>query len=405
MKPSIFNTIIEEKDYLLMFNSLSGALLKLPKESLKKHEKDLYKEGFFVEDDKDELLTYKYIYYKKLFGNNKNLDITIALTTNCNLCCPYCFEMGNRNKEYINQEVTDAIIKYITSQKNKNIHITWFGGEPLLCFDRIIEINEKLILNEISFRASLITNGTLFSDKIIENLHLLKLNNIQITLDGNRLMHNQKRFFSNGIGTFDIILSNVTSILEKTNIHLTLKINVDKSNIDSCLEVSNEITNKYSKYITQKQLTITNNSIKNKTDYEGCSQCLSEDEYFDFKTKVLHEKISLPRLHLACPLRFSEHIMIGPDGSIYKCLEHIGNKPKSIGNIKSYHFSISQMAKLALNNEPFNDPECSKCSILPICGGGCPIDREIKLSGKEISLCPYLKNNLSTMIKKICNNL
>lgn len=188
-------------------------------------------------------------------------------------------------------------------------------------------------------------------------------------------MHNQKRFFSNGIGTFDIILSNVTSILEKTNIHLTLKINVDKSNIDSCLEVSNEITNKYSKYITQKQLTITNNSIKNKTDYEGCSQCLSEDEYFDFKTKVLHEKISLPRLHLACPLRFSEHIMIGPDGSIYKCLEHIGNKPKSIGNIKSYHFSISQMAKLALNNEPFNDPECSKCSILPICGGGCPIDR------------------------------
>ncbi|WP_373725525.1 hypothetical protein, partial [Bacteroides heparinolyticus] len=80
MKPSIFNTIIEEKDYLLMFNSLSGALLKLPKESLKKHEKDLYKEGFFVEDDKDELLTYKYIYYKKLFGNNKNLDITIALT-------------------------------------------------------------------------------------------------------------------------------------------------------------------------------------------------------------------------------------------------------------------------------------------------------------------------------------
>ncbi len=37
MKPSIFNTIIEEKDYLLMFNSLSGALLKLSKESLKKH--------------------------------------------------------------------------------------------------------------------------------------------------------------------------------------------------------------------------------------------------------------------------------------------------------------------------------------------------------------------------------
>jgi uncharacterized protein len=96
--------------------------------------------------------------------------------------------------------------------------------------------------------------------------------------------------------------------------------------------------------------------------------------------------------------------MIGPDGNIYKCLEHIGDKSKNIGNIKNYSISISKMAKIALSNEAFDDVECSNCAILPICGGGCPINRAQKASGKNISLCSFFKNNLPTIIKDVCNN-
>lgn len=403
MKYSIFNTTVEKNDYLYMYNSLSGALLKLPKKELEKYQEILYREGFLVEDDKDEILTYKYIYYKKVFGKT-NLNLTIAPTTNCNLCCPYCFEKGNKHIEYITPEIIDAIMKYIISKKDKHIHIIWFGGEPLLSYDKIVQLNNYLIDNDIQYHSSLITNGTLFNDNIIKKLPLLKLRNIQITLDGNRTDHNQKRFFLNNKGTFDIILSNLTKILERTSIHVTLKINIDKSNINSYLNLINELTNKYSNYIASKQLAITNNSVKNRTDYEGCTDCLSEDEYFEFKTKTLHEKIPFPSLHLGCPLRYSEYLIIGPDGYIYKCLEHIGDKSKNIGNIKNYSFSISKMAKLALSNEPFDDMKCANCSILPICGGGCPISREQKASGKNISLCSFFKNNLSSIIVDACDN-
>ncbi len=403
MKHSKFNTVVEKIDNLLIYNSLSGALLKIPKNKIKEYENILCKEGFLVEDDKDELLTYKYIYYKKLFENS-GLHLTIAPTTDCNLCCPYCFEEGNKHKEYMDQEVSDSIIKYIISKKDKNIHITWFGGEPLLCFNRIVDLSNNLADNNVHFRASMITNGTLFSDNIIDKLPSLNLSSIQITLDGERLEHNQKRFFKNKMGTFDVILSNVTKLLENTSIHVVLKINIDKDNINSYLELVGSLTTKYDKYITTNQLTILNNSVKNRTDFKGCTKCLSEDEYFEFRTKVLHENIPIPHLHLSCPLRHSGNLMIGPDGNIYKCLEHIGDKSQSIGNIKNYSISISKMAKLALSNDPFDDIECSNCAILPICGGGCPIDRASKASGKSISLCPFIKANLSTIIGKACNN-
>lgn len=402
MKYSIFNTIVQEDDSLLIYNSLSGALLRVPKNKINEYKELFYKEGFLVEDNKEELLTYKYIYYKKLFDNNR-IDITIAPTTNCNLCCPYCFEEGHKYEEYMTQEVSDSIIEYILSKKDRDIHITWFGGEPLLCFDRIIYISRKLVDNNVHFQASMITNGTLFTDYKIENLSYLNLKSIQITLDGEKAEHNQKRFFKNKQGTFDLILSNVNKLLEKTSIHITLKINIDKNNIRSYVSLVDSLTKSYKKYIANKQLTILNNSVKNRTDYEGCTQCLSENEYFEFKTNILHEKKTIPQLHLACPLRHSGTLMIGPDGSIYKCLEQIGDKFKSIGNIKAHSISISKMARFALGNEPFNDIECSNCSILPICGGGCPIDRDKKASGKNISLCPSIKENLSTIIREVCN--
>lgn len=402
MKDSKFNTIIEKEEDLLMYNSFSGALLKIPKNKIKDYESILYKEGFLVDDDKDELLTYRYLYYKTLFYNNK-LDLTIATTTSCNLSCPYCFEEGNKHKEFIDQDIIDAIIRYIISQKEKKIYITWFGGEPLMCIDKIFDLNNELIKNGIQYHASMITNGTLLTNDIIDKLPLLKLNSIQITIDGEKTEHNQKRFFKNGKGTFDVILSNVTKLLERTSIHVVLKINIDKHNMKSCLSLIESLKKEYNKYINSNQLSITNNSVKNRTDFEDCSQCLSENEYFEFRTKVLHENITIPQLHFACPLRHNGNLMIGPDGSIYKCLEHIGDKFKRIGNIKSHSISISKMAKLALGHDPFDDKECSNCAILPICGGGCPLDRAQKDNGKDISLCPFIKTNLETIIKNTYN--
>ncbi|MGP1537185.1 radical SAM protein [Bacteroides heparinolyticus] len=401
MRYSIFNTTIDKGEYLILYNSLSGALLKLSKKKIDDAKDILIQKGFLVEDNENEVLSYKYIYYNQIFSK-KSLDITIAPTTDCNLCCPYCFEEGNKHKEYMDDITLNAIAKYIISKKERTIELTWFGGEPLLCYDKIVKLNDLLISNNVSFTTSIITNGTLFTDDKIKLLNQLNIQQIQITLDGEQENHDKKRFFrKNQQGTYTLILSNIEKILKNTSITLFLKINVDKENLVSCKELMEFLHEKFQEYLNNGTLKISSNYIRNITNFEGCEKCITEEEYLNFYTKVEHNQLSIPQLCLPCPLRVQSHIVIGPDGSIYKCLEFIGNKAKSIGNINSFSISVSKLAKYALKYEPFEDPECQKCSILPICGGGCPNERELKAFGKRESICPSIKKEFATILENV----
>lgn len=401
MRYSIFNTTIDKGEYLILYNSLSGALLKLSKKKIDDAKDILIQKGFLVEDNENEVLSYKYIYYNRIFSK-KSLDITIAPTTDCNLCCPYCFEEGNKHKEYMDDITLNAIAKYIISKKERTIELTWFGGEPLLCYDKIVKLNDLLISNNVSFTTSIITNGTLFTDDKIKLLNQLNIQQIQITLDGEQENHDKKRFFrKNQQGTYTLILSNIEKILKNTSITLFLKINVDKENLVSCKELMEFLHEKFQEYLNNGTLKISSNYIRNITNFEGCEKCITEEEYLNFYTKVEHNQLSIPQLCLPCPLRVQSHIVIGPDGSIYKCLEFIGNKAKSIGNINSFSISVSKLAKYALKYEPFEDPECQKCSILPICGGGCPNERELKAFGKRESICPSIKKEFATILENV----
>lgn len=108
----------------------------------------------------------------------------------------------------------NAIAKYIISKKERTIELTWFGGEPLLCYDKIVKLNDLLISNNVSFTTSIITNGTLFTDDKIKLLNQLNIQQIQITLDGEQENHDKKRFFrKNQQGTYTLILSNIEKIL------------------------------------------------------------------------------------------------------------------------------------------------------------------------------------------------
>ena len=94
-------------------------------------------------------------------------------------------------------------------------------------------------------------------------------------------------------------------------------------------------------------------------------------------------------------------VLLGPDGNIYKCLEHIDKKGTEIGNINNMSVSKRKVTQYAFAHSPFDDPECIKCKMLPICGGGCPLDRTRKERGMIDSTCPYIKENINEIIKTV----
>lgn len=400
MKYSKYNNIVEDEEYIFLYNSLKGSFARIKRDQYNLKNPKLAEHGFIVEDDKDELLTYKYGYFNELFVND-TLNLSISTTMDCNLSCPYCFEDGNKSNQYLSDEVINSLVKFLIKRKDRRIHITWFGGEPLLSFESIVKINKLLDENKIKYEAIIITNGTLFTDKIIEQLDSLCISSVQITLDGIRDLHNKKRFFNNGKGTFDVILSNVEKILKQTKARVFLKTNIDKTNIDSYPELEKYIHSLFYEYILSKQLKLTENYVRNRTDFSGCSNCITEEEYFDFLYDKMGRKIQFPDIKGPCPLRCRNSLVIGPDGNIYKCLEFLGDKTKRIGNITNFSINLYKQSESALAYSPFDDEKCKDCSVLPICGGGCPIDRQKLKSGELKSVCSYEKNKLDSILMRL----
>ncbi len=115
--------------------------------NLKKADQNLFNElveaKFIVTDDNILLNNLKIKSYMQRF-DNKRLSLTIAPTLYCNFNCPYCFEQ-NRQNISMSDDTEDRLIELIKNYSGiTNLHITWYGGEPLIAFDRIKSITKRL---------------------------------------------------------------------------------------------------------------------------------------------------------------------------------------------------------------------------------------------------------------------
>lgn len=72
----------------------------------------------------------------------------------------------------------NGIIDYIKKTKARNLFVTWFGGEPLLAFDRIRSLSEKIFDLDINYHSGMITNGYLLSEDIINDLEKLRIGSL-----------------------------------------------------------------------------------------------------------------------------------------------------------------------------------------------------------------------------------
>ncbi len=122
----------------------------------------------------------------------------LLLTENCNLRCTYCFEGKTRcvNK-YMSKETAFKTVDFLFNQAIENdaddIHITFFGGEPMLCpelMTDIIHYAEKQSKgNGKKAKYSIITNGTIYNEKVEKFLDVWRSYNnnrldIQLSIDG-----------------------------------------------------------------------------------------------------------------------------------------------------------------------------------------------------------------------------
>lgn len=133
--------------------------------------------------------------------------VWLHLTNDCNFRCKYCFVDKNPEKMSLPQlkHSVDKIVETALRHKIKRITFVLGGGEPLLQFPMIKDLNtysqELAKKNKLSIRLAIITNGALLTEKVAQYFKDNKVI-VGISADGSEEYHNQTRVFRDGSGTF-----------------------------------------------------------------------------------------------------------------------------------------------------------------------------------------------------------
>lgn len=168
----------------------------------------------------------------------RSLALILLPTEKCNFRCTYCYEdfaIGRMSPGVI-RGVKRLIERRIDSIDR--LSISWFGGEPLLAKNIVLDIGEFAYdlcdRRGVEFSAGFTTNGFLLTSDLFERLIASSQKHFQITLDGDEEWHDRTRVMANRGATFKKIWSNLMSFKEFAgDFSITLRLHLHKHNVES----------------------------------------------------------------------------------------------------------------------------------------------------------------------------
>lgn len=417
MKQSQFLVTSPVEDGVLLFNTLNSALVHLSREEysqIKNISNDNYafnseqmeflerlKElGILVERENEFLKLVEQ--YWEFRNSEEYIKVVVAPTTKCNFACPYCFERGAVQKD-MDSITAQRIIKIIQEKlkegKSKRLALIWYGGEPFLKWDIVYKMTSILFdwchNFGVDFMADIVTNGFLITPDIVNKLKNVGCKLIQITLDGNVQYHNAKRFLKNGLGTFETIYENICLCCKEIN--TTVRVNIDKSNVQS-------VRSLIDRFSMDQYFDVELFFAPVEPFYDSDKElCYSPEKFAEVQVSLieyavergLKRCICLPTPKFGFCEAVSEHnLLFDPDGDHFLCWENVGKKELTSCS-KSDPEVFSTLYNYFVRTYSFHKEECTKCSIFPLCLGGCP-QRKLESGNAQ---CPVLFYNIEDMIR------
>lgn len=364
--PNLYYFSVESKEYVYIIDEgkiLSSNLISDKSSATVKRDKATHK---------NQLLNW--------FPEENKIGLSLVLTDECNLECKYCFEKDKDWHIDTFRNVTEnyKLLILKVSKKYKNIHINFFGGEPLLSFNKIIDIVEycKSLSSSHNFHYKLSTNGTLFDEEMVD---YCKTNDFEIVIscDGGRLSQNVNRPAKNG-NSF-LMLQKSIDVLKRNNIkyHCRLifteeTINNFNEDVSSLLQHGFDTIalfpydgNYCGKLIGTSDI---DEYIKNFNEfyYEIMKKNdLSTANKFLNVKWLLHLLLNKGKLNYYCGAGI-DYFCILPDLSIYPCEPFVGKEEFCLNNT----CQDDMPTPLEIPNVD-KRMRCKECWARNLCGGGC----------------------------------
>ncbi len=310
----------------------------------------LLKRGYLTTKSQEE----EYVYAARIAtALHRKCDIlystfTWVVTYNCNFRCPYCFE-GREKKDggkplvFTKEQIDiayDAMEKIQPRKELRKQGITLYGGEPLLAENRKVV---EYIVNEGKKRGYnfvAVTNGYEV-DHFLDLLGEDSIYKLQITVDGPKAIHNQRRIHYKDHDTFDKIVSNIKLALDR-GIKVVVRMNSDNRNVDLFNKLKSFFEEQgfynYPKFelynaILKNSDAVTSEEQKELSFLSADSFADKQDVYANIRGRVsiynniseaLKNKKPLSLKSISCAAQSNGYVL-DPLGNIYPCWEVIGN--------------------------------------------------------------------------------
>lgn len=360
------------------------------------------KSGFILGDEKvEDLIEDKYHNLRRPW----EYYMMVLPTYQCNLRCWYCIQ--SHKDIWITDEIIDALKRRIDSKASdpeiQHLSLSWFGGEPLLCYEQVLEFTkygrEQAEKCGKTFSCSITTNSTLLTEERIQALYEAGVNSYQITIDGNQSTHDRIKQLGN-ISAFEVALRNIDMIARHT--HVNLRFNYNEENIIGSQEMMNQV-DKLLSVESRKNISFLMCKV-----WQTPDEAVSESavmELFD-KAEDMDLKPSFSMMDMCYADQYHFECFL-PDGKAGKCDND--SFEKMPGQLQPDGSIIWDERYPSYSDDILKDKEteCYSCRYLPICWGMCPKHRgEIKLAGnipgckykdKEQSMHKLLLRRIATM--------
>lgn len=170
---------------------------------------------------------------------NKQIAVIIRITETCNLRCRYCFVKPSTFNMHLSLEHFTSLLQGLIDAGYQHIDLFWEGGEPLLVgmqlFRRITAIQQDIKTRQnVSIFNMLQTNATLITREWIDFFREQHFR-IGISLDGNRIINDRNRIFSNGHSSFNRVI-NAINQLQSEGLHVGILSVLTHENINHISE-------------------------------------------------------------------------------------------------------------------------------------------------------------------------
>jgi uncharacterized protein len=392
MRLSQFSVIIEDypqKGRHLVYNTLSRALVEVDNVSLSmlyslgEDETDeatasvlesLQAQGIVVSSSMDEAELYRRKFSEQRARRDR-LHATILTTLKCPMRCVYCYQKHIKSSE----DMSPEMVRSVTSRLEEHIHrngvsqcmVTFYGGEPLMNLPAVECMGRRLRGHcddrSVELRFAMVTSGLLLTPEVAGKLKGLGVGQLQITLDGDRDIHDRRRPQIDGSGTFDIIMRNLSYLID--DFLITIACNVDRSNVEAAYRLMDTL---HSQGLAGKLYRLIFGPVS--ATFEQAQRhhmaCPGTDREELISLTLYAASMGFARdlrpRHRICGMLLPNHFIIDVYGAVYTCPSFLGRSEYQVGAIDSLaNACVNDLQGFELREE------CLGCAYVPICAAGC----------------------------------